>query len=368
MAAGCRSDRRSAVSSDAGDVADTVVMRYARGLTVTRPMGTDDVRLVEISDPDGEHSEVYRYALVRRGAADPAVPDGYERIEVPVRRAMCMTSLQLSNFIALGALDDVVAVTSTRHLFNPDVKARLAEGTIHRIGIEGNFDREAIVALQPDVVLFSPFKRGGYEGVRDLSMTLVPHLGYKEPSPRGQAEWVRLIGMLTGREHQADSIFDGICERYDSLCRLTSGVDCRPVVFCGEFKSGTWYAPGGRSFLARMFEDAGARYFMEGDDRTGGVTMDFETLYTKAHDAPYWRLVNSHQGDYTYQVLGAEDSRYRELRAFRDHGVVYCNMSQVPYYESMPMEPDRVLADFIYVFHPELMPRNYQPKYYRLLP
>jgi iron complex transport system substrate-binding protein len=41
-------------------------------------------------------------------------------------------------------------------------------------------------------------------------------------------------------------------------------------------------------------------------------------------------------------------------------------MSKTPSYESMPMEPELVLSDFIKVFHPELLP-DYTPHYYRLL-
>jgi iron complex transport system substrate-binding protein len=42
-------------------------------------------------------------------------------------------------------------------------------------------------------------------------------------------------------------------------------------------------------------------------------------------------------------------------------------MKQTPFYESMPVEPDWVLADFIHIFHPDLLP-DYQPHYYHLLP
>jgi len=46
--------------------------------------------------------------------------------------------------------------------------------------------------------------------------------------------------------------------------------------------------------------------------------------------------------------------------------VIYCNMREVPFYESMPVEPEKVLADFIYVFHPTVLP-DYKPSYYHLL-
>lgn len=53
-------------------------------------------------------------------------------------------------------------ITSTRHLFNKKINDRLKDGSIHKIGIEGNFDNEVIMSVNPDLILISPFKRGGY--------------------------------------------------------------------------------------------------------------------------------------------------------------------------------------------------------------
>ena len=58
-----------------------------------------------------------------------------------------MTSLQLSNFIKLGALDRVVGITSTRHLFNKELNERLNEGITAMIGIVGIFVNVVIMSL-----------------------------------------------------------------------------------------------------------------------------------------------------------------------------------------------------------------------------
>ena len=277
-----------------------------------------------------------------------------------------MTSLQLSSFIKLGELDAVVGITSTRHLFNEEMNRRLEDGRTHKIGIEGNFDNEVIMAVNPDIILISPFKRGGYEALKNVDITLVPHLGYKETTPLGQAEWIKFAGMLLGCEEKADSIFRGIEQRYLALTKLTGDVTSRPVVFSGELQGGNWYAVGGQSFLARIFKDAGGDYFLKDDPHSGGFTMDYEVVYSQAANADYWRIVNSYQGDYSYQVLADDDTRYTDFKAWKQHGVIYCNMSKTPFYESMPMEPELVLSDFIKVFHPELLP-DYTPHYYELL-
>lgn len=350
------------VDSLSVDSASLIIPEYARGFNVTY---SDDVILLDISDPENKESQTFHYALVSRGSSGE-IPEGYVRIDTPVKSVICMTSLQLSNFIKLGLTDLVTGITSTRHLFNEKVNAQLKSGKTHKIGIEGNFDNEVIIALDPDMIFISPFKRGGYDAIRNVDIPLVPHLGYKELTPLGQAEWIKVVGLLTGHEQKANEMFRDIAERYNVLKARVDSVDNRPVVFSGEMQGGHWYAVGGRSFLARIFEDAGADYFLKDNMDSGGVTLDFEVVYKNAADADYWRIVNSFDGSYGYDALRDKDSRYVDFKAYKNRGVIYCNMREVPFYERMPVEPDEVLADFISVFHPGILP-DHKPRYYHLL-
>ena len=62
------------------------------------------------------------------------------------------------------------------------------------------------MALNPDVIFISPFKRGGYDAIRNVDIPMIPHLGYKELSPLGQAEWIKVIGLLTGNAEKAKAM------------------------------------------------------------------------------------------------------------------------------------------------------------------
>lgn len=167
-------------------------------------------KLVDIQDPAGESDVVYQYALLDRGHPASGIPQKYEIIEVLIRKVICMTSLQLSNFIKLDELNKVVGITSTRFLFNSQINEQLRQGTTSKIGIEGNFDSEVILALAPNIILVSPFKRGGYETIRNLDIPLISFLGYKETSPLGQAEWIQFTAMLLGIEEKANRQFEEI--------------------------------------------------------------------------------------------------------------------------------------------------------------
>ena len=342
------------------DTVTEIAVKYATGFSVR---DSADIRLVDVGKND-------HFALVHSDRA--SVPDGYTKVRVPIKNTICMTSLQLSNFTKLDAHDVVKGLTGTKNLFNKDILARVKDGRIVKIGMEGNFDTEMVLAANPDVIFISPFKRGGYEPIKETGITLVPHLGYKELDPLGQAEWIKFVGMFIGKEREANEAFAGIEKRYNDLkARVDSITQSSPsthlpTVFSGEMHSGSWHAVGGKNYLAQIFRDAGARYVID-DEETAGENLEFEKMYALAAEADYWRILNSFPDKFSYEALKASEPRNELFKAFKEHKVIYCNMKQQAYYEISPVQPDVLLKDFVAIFHPELVEPNYQPTYYSLL-
>ena len=357
----CACSGKKVTSQSAGEISsDSVVavnVKYATGFSVR---DSADVRLVDVGKKD-------HFALVRSNNVE--VPNSYTKVVVPIKNTICMTALQLSNFTVLDAHDVVKGITGTKNLFNKDILTRVKDGRIVKIGTEGEFDTELILAANPDVIFISPFKRGGYEAIKETGITLVPHLGYKELDPLGQAEWIKLVGMFIGKEHLANDIFDGIEKRYNELkakCQQLDANSPKPTVSSGEMHYGTWRAVGGKNYLAQIFRDAGADYVVN-DDEEAGENLEFEKMYALSANADYWRILNSFSGEFTYDALKASEPRNALFKAFKEKKVIYCNMKQQPYYEITPVEPDVLLKDFVAIFHPELVESEYEPKYYRLL-
>ncbi|MBR2777820.1 MAG: ABC transporter substrate-binding protein [Prevotella sp.] len=353
VSCGNKSQQQSANQQAAADSVIEVTPRYATGFTVRDSAG---IRLVDV----GYH---YHFALVK---ADVAVPAGYTKVQVPIQRTICMTALQLSNFTILDAHDVVKGLTGTKNLFNKDILARVSDGRIVKIGMEGNFDTEMVLAANPQVIFISPSKRGGYDAIMETGITLVPHLGYQELDPLGQAEWIKFVGMFIGREKEANEVFAGIEQRYNTLKQAAAAATSRPTVFSGEMHYGNWHAVGGKNYLAQIFRDAGADYVIR-DEETSGENLEFEQMYALAAKADYWRILNSYPGEFSYDALKASEPRNELFKAFKDKKVIYCNMKQTPYYEISPVEPDLLLKDFVAIFHPELVEKDYQPTFYHLL-
>ena len=373
LASAC-SGKGARTNSGTGDGAkDSVVsieVKYATGFSVR---DSADVRLVEVGAPTPLSATAslrqggkYHFALVH--SDDVAVPEGYTKVRVPITSTICMTALQLSNFTILDAHDVVKGLTGTKNLFNEDILQRVKDGRIVKIGMEGNFDTEMVLAANPQVIFISPSKRGGYDAIKETGITLVPHLGYQELNPLGQAEWMKFIGMFIGKEREANEVFAGIEGRYQQLKSQTSNLkpEDRPTVTSGEMHYGNWHAVGGKNYLAQIFRDAGADYVIN-DEETSGENLEFEKMYALAANADYWRILNSFPGEFSYEALKAAEPRNELFKAFKERKVIYCNMKQQPYYEISPVEPDVLLKDFVAIFHPELVEPDYKPKYYKLL-
>ena len=358
----CACTGKKTTQADANDTVstqgtETIEVKYATGFSVK---DSADIRLVDVGKKD-------HFALVRSNNVE--VPTNYTKVVVPIKNTICMTALQLSNFTVLDAHDVVKGITGTKNLFDKDILQRVKEGKIVKIGMEGEFDTELVLAANPDVIFISPSKRGGYDAIKETKITLVPHLGYKELDPLGQAEWVKFVGMFIGKEHEANELFAGIEKRYNDLkakCQKLTANSQKPTVTSGEMHYGTWHAVGGKNYLAQIFRDAGADYVIN-DEETSGENLEFEKMYALSANADYWRILNSYQGEFSYEALKASEPRNELFKAFKEKKVIYCNMKQQPYYEIAPVEPDVLLKDFVAIFHPELVESDYTPKYYRLL-
>lgn len=339
----------------ASQYSDTVTIRYAQGLQVH--YASDGVH-VTITNPDPKAKNHKPTTFVVQSQAQHS------------KRFICTTALQLGNFEVLGLEKRIVALNSLRHIFSPRMRQQLKEGQTVKIGSEGNFDVEAILATRPDYIFVSASKYGGFEQLRECGIPLIPHHGYKETNPLGQAEWIKLIGLMTGETRRANAVFANIERRYLDLkqhvAQATQGKTL-PTVLSGRQLRNGWYVVGGRSYMAQLFHDAGAHYILGDNEESGGLSMDFEKVYMRGIHADFWQTDGAYDGTYTLDVLKAEDARYADIAAFQRKKVLFCNLRSTPYRELGGVEPHLLLADFVRAFHPELLP-TYTPKYYALLP
>lgn len=292
-------------------------------------------------------------------------------IRTPVKSVVAFSSTQWSVFQKLGEIDKVKGILESNYTTNKDILRLVAEGKIIDAGMSTNVNTEKIIHLQPDVILVTPYPTVDYSHLKELSgATLVSFPDYLESHPLGRAEWMKVVGLLCGKEDVTNQWFDDLVRRYESLSYKCSVIEEKPTVFSDLPFENQWYVPGGNSYIAKIFSDAGGDYIWKDNESTGSLHIDAESVLLKAQDADFWRVINSSDVPFTYERLKNENELYPLFKAFKEKQLLVCNVRESGYFEKSQYEPDVLLADFIYHFHPELLTEeweNYVPTYFKQL-
>lgn len=344
---------------------EKVNIKYAEGFDITR---YPDYIKVDLRDPWDTTRLLHRYLLVDKKKDLPQVfPTGHwyeSRSTVWSSTLRCMAVCSMS-----WASQDALSVFANRNTFPvPSLRDGIDSGRITDVGNSFSPDVEKIIDLSPEVILVSPFENCSYGRVEKLDIPIIECADYMENTPLGRAEWIRFIGLFTGRESQADSLFATIERQYIELCQRVSGIKNRPTVIAEKKTGSTWFVPGGNSYMARLFADAGADYFWKDDKHAGSLALSFESVFDKAQSADFWLFKYSAPTDITLRTLASEHSPYSRFIAFEKGRVFGCNLTRNRFFEEVPLHPDLLLKDFILIFHPELFPGERCRYYHHLQP
>ena len=343
------------------------LFRYAKNVVA---FPTDYGYLMEVLNPWDSTQKLGRFALVYDSLQAKTELTDVERIILPVQSVLSFSSTQWSVFLSLGEIGRVKGILEGRNIHNPEMKRLLAEGQVKDVGTESAKNVELMISMHPDVLLYSPYFDGNQDPLKVTGAALFPFADYLETTPLGRAEWIRVIGILCGCPDRADVWFEEIEARYDSLRTLCAEVKERPTVFSDLAFNGQWYVAGGRSYIAQLFADAGADYLWKDDCSTASFPLDSETILAKAKHADFWRMANSSSLPMTYESLKRENALYSLFDAYKNRKIIVCDIQETGYFETSQIEPDFLLEDFIYFFHPEVLAgvhADYLPHYYHLM-
>lgn len=357
FAVGCSTGGKQSHSSS--NKADTEsVITEAQGIEIERH---GSYTIVKVKDPWNEGELLQTYVLVPRNAKMPTgLPEGTV-IRTPLIRTVVYSSVHGGVINELGELESIDGVCDAEYFNMPEVTRGLKEGTIANMGSSQSPSVEMIVELAPDAIILSPFQNAGYGVLSNMKIPLIECADYMEATPLGRAEWIKFFGELYGKTAIADSIYNVVATRYNELKDKVADVEKRPKVFSEMLYSGVWYVPGGKSYMACMFNDAGADYPWADDTNSGSLQLDFAQVLEKAGDADYWLI--KPMRSMSYKTLGAENSLYKQFKAFKKKHVYQCVTSNTTYFQDFPFHPDVLLADLVAIFHPELA-EGYETKYY----
>jgi iron complex transport system substrate-binding protein len=301
-------------------------------------------RAVLVFGHGGEQDTVGRYMITRELQAQ--APFTSMRIVAPLQRAAMVSTTHVPYLSILGRADVVVAGAHLEHVRDGALQARMKEGMVQEIATGDGVDRERMLALQLDAVFTYPFGRSEGGSLEGLGIPVVEVSEYLEEHPLGRAEWLRFFGVLLGEEHKADSLFEGIVQRYD---RVRSQVrrDSMPTVLFGSYWNGQWFVPPGNSYMAKLIDDAGGGYVFADRKGEGNITVDMETMITVGGNADVWGMIAAMGPTVTDQDFTQGDERLAGFKAVQEHRLFIGNTATSDLFGRALVEPDLVLAELM---------------------
>jgi iron complex transport system substrate-binding protein len=343
-----------------GIAADSVV--YARGFQIETHVG---YKRVSIGNPWQGNRRLQTYFLIPKTESLPEdLPAEGIVVRTPLERVVAFSSVVCGMLNELDALSALAGVAEPEYVRISAVRSGVASGRIRDIGQASHPDIEQLLLLDPEALITNPVNEAGAGALGKLPALNLPCLEWMENHPLGQAEWIRLLGLLFDRQALADSLFAATVRSYLDLKLLTDSVPNRPSVFVEKKYGDFWHMPGGKSYLAYLLNDAGAHYVFGDNTDTGSVPFTFERILDRSAKADFWLFKYYSPQEMTYRRLAEESVHYTWFDAYKNRNVFACNTFNPPYYyQELPLHPDWVLRDLIAVFHPELLP-EYRARYY----
>lgn len=321
--------------------------------------GTDGLStVIEVRDPwQGAEGEVSQVFVSRGGETAPEGFDGWT-VEAPVERVVCFSSTYVAFLDALDATDRICGVSGADYISNEKIRARCASGDVRDVGFDTGMNYELLAAMRPDIVLLygvGSENTAVSDKLRELRIPFLYVGEYVEEKPLGRAEWIVPFGELIDRRAEAEEVFDGIAERYDSLRVVAGNFADRPKVMLNAPYRDVWFVPGDRSYMVSLINDAGGEYLFAGEDTSVSRPLSGEAAYLASLDADVW--LNPGQAA-DMASLKSENPKFTDIRCVHDGRVYNSIRRSTPaggndFWESGVLYADRVLRDLMICFHPE---------------
>lgn len=326
--------------------------KYAELLTISKE---DSFTIICIKNPWQKGKILHQYILVSKNIPMPHnLPKG-DVVRTPLNSTVVFSSVHCGLFDEIGAFTTIKGVCDAQYINLQKVQQALGEKSIIDFGSSMAPNTEKIIEQKPEAILLSPFENSGsYGKLGKIGITLIECADYMETSPLGRAEWIKFYGMLTGKEQTADSIFNVVEQRYNTIKARATKQKTHPTVVT-EMKSGnTWYIAGNNSTVGQMIADAGGKYIFSDVNTSGSLPFSPEKAFVRAQKADIWLIKYNYAQDMTKRALEKEWANNKYMKAFTTNNVFGCNLSYARLFEETPFHPEIMLAEYANIFHPGL--------------
>lgn len=248
------------------------------------------------------YSGGYVYIDIAEGGSLLAVPEGGKVPEglpedtVVIQQPLTHIYMASTSTMALfDSMDALYAISFSGlkedgwHVDN--AKKAMQDGSIAFAGKYSAPDYEKLIdegcqlAVESTMIYHKPEVK---EKLEELGIKVMVERSSYEAHPLGRTEWIKLYGLLLGREKEAEAAFDIQAEKISGLEGAESTGRTVAFFYVNSTGNVVTYKPGG--YVPAMIKIAGGDYALadlpvEDDSKLSTVNMSMEQFYDLAGDA-----------------------------------------------------------------------------------
>ncbi len=287
----------------------------------------------------------------------------YNVSKLPYKKIVLTQTAIIGYLAELEALDLIIGVTDSKYIYNDKIHQNLKNGLIHEMGNDSELFVEKILTEKPDLLITSsnPNYAKYIEIIKASGIDVLTIDDYKETTPIGRAEYLKLIGKLIGKEELAIKKFDEIKSEYlATKALIAKAPEKKNKTIVNTMYGDVWYLPGKNTLQTQFLNDAHANYVFANDSTMTSLSKNLEEVYSLAKDANYWLNASDFR---TLSQMKASHHQYEWFSAFKDKNVYNTNLKSNEngandYFEKGVARPDLILKDLGKIFYPELFQKH----------
>lgn len=354
----CKNDQKNQVVDSANG--KILPLKYAKGFTV-EDFGT--YKILEIKNPWPKAEKSYRYVLLNTDY-DVDFWDTQKNqfdgiFEIPIKKIVVTSTTHIPALELLNVEETLIGFPGVDYISSEKTRHRIENGLVRELGKNEGINTEVLLELKPNLVVGFGVdgNNRSFETIKKSGIPIIFNGDWVEESPLAKAEWIKFFGVLFHKEKQADSIFNNIENTYLEAKALAKSAENQPTILSGAMHNDIWYLPNGNSIEAQLLRDANAHYLWHDSKGTGSLSLNFETVFSKAKNADIWLSPSNYPNK---EALKNGNQHHAMFKAFQNN-TIYSSISTagtsggILYFELGTTRPDLVLKDLIKICHPELL-------------
>ena len=309
-------------------------LSYADQFSVTY-YGEENYALVIIGEDE-------KFLVVPEGEPVPEdLPEDITPLLQPLTNMYLAATSAMDFFCHLDAVDQItLSGTDRSGWYLEEPKKALEEGTMEYVGKYSAPDYERIVdkscslAIESTMIYHCPQVK---EQLENLGVPVLVERSSYEADPLGRMEWIKLYGVLTGKEQLAEELFEKEIKELENVSvQADEGQEHsdqtnqgKTVAFFYITSKGSANVRKPGDYVAKMITMAGGTYVPqsaeeEEENALSTMNMEMEAFYAKAKDADYIIYNSTIDGELTtMDEFLAKSPLLADFKAVKE-GHVWC--------------------------------------------